>query len=165
MKNKNSGIAIVPGSFDPITNGHLDIVKRAANTYDKVYVAVMINPNKNYMFTIEERKKIVQAALSDIKGVDVIASDGMLWEIAKELCATAIVKGVRNQKDIEYEREMAEYNSAHYPAAETVFLQADATLMTVSSTLAREMIDKSQSLSGIVPEKAIAEINKIIYNR
>ena len=162
---KNTGIAIVPGSFDPITNGHVDIIKRAAETYDSVVVAVMINSNKSYMFSIEERTQIASAAVSDIEGVRVISSKGMLWELAKELGAIAIVKGVRNKKDLEYEREMAEYNSARYPKAETLLLQADNTLTDLSSTLVREMIEKGQPLCGIVPEKAIEEINKIIDTR
>ena len=159
---KNTGIAIVPGSFDPITNGHIDIVKRASDMYDSVIVAVMVNPNKSYMFTIEERTKIAQAALSDMPSVSVVSSEGMLWELAKELGATAIVKGVRNDIDLKYERVMAEYNSAHYPQAKTVLLEADATLTELSSTVVREMINKRLPLCGIIPEKAITEINKII---
>ena len=89
-------IAIVPGSFDPITNGHLDIIKKAAALYDKVYVAVMINDKKTYMFTLEERRMIAESATAEIGGVEVISSSGWLWELAKDLGACAIVKGYRN---------------------------------------------------------------------
>ena len=159
---KNTTIAIVPGSFDPITNGHINIIKRAAESYDTVYLAVMINPNKEYMFTISQRKRIAEAAVLDIPNVRVISSEGMLWELAKELGACVIVKGYRNNSDLAYEREMAEYNKAHYPKAETVLLKADKEFSDISSTLARDMLNRNMSLVGILPERAIAEINKII---
>ena len=97
MAEKIKGVAIVPGSFDPITNGHIDIVKRAAELYEKVYLAVMINAEKSYMFSIDERKDIAKAALRGFEGVEVISSEGYLWKLAEELSAVAIVKGVRNE--------------------------------------------------------------------
>ena len=160
MKEKN--IAVVPGSFDPITNGHINIVRRAAKAYDKVYLAVMINPTKEYMFTISQRERIAKVAVADIDNVEVISSEGMLWELAKELEASAIVKGYRNSEDLAYEKEMAEYNSAHYPQAETVLLTADDTLSNMSSTLVRQMIRNKVSLNDVLPPRAISEINKII---
>lgn len=165
MEEKGSGIAIVPGSFDPITIGHLDIVKRAAESHRKVYLAVMINREKKYMFSMEERERIARGAVSDIKNVEVISSDGMLWELARELNASSIVKGYRNDTDLEYERAMAEYNSARYPMAQTVLLKANAELTQVSSTFVREKIIKGEPLDGLLPENAISEINKIIRER
>ena len=162
MIENKTGIAIVPGSFDPITNGHLNIVKRAAERYCKVYLAVMINPSKKYMFTISQREAIAKAAVCDIKNVEVISSEGMLWELAKALGAEAIVKGYRNDKDLEYEKEMAKFNSSHYPNAKTVLLEAENGLVNMSSTVVREMIKNHSSLDGILPENAIIEINKII---
>ncbi len=160
--SKKVNIAIVPGSFDPITYGHIDIVKRAAKQYDVVYLAVMINTQKEYMFSISERKQIAMAALADIENVEVISSEGMLWELAKELSASAIVKGYRNDKDLEYEINMAEYNKQHYPNAETILLKSNPCLINVSSTAVREKIQKSEPLTGFLPEAAIAEINKIL---
>ena len=162
MDLKKKSIAIVPGSFDPITNGHIDIVKRAAAEYEKVYLAVMINSNKKYMFTIEQRTDIAKAAVADIENVEVICSEGMLWELARDLSAVAIVKGYRNNTDLEYEKSMADYNSAHYPAATTILLKADDKLTQVSSTVVREMISAGRSLENILPEGAICEINKIM---
>ena len=158
----NKKIAIVPGSFDPITIGHVDIIKRASEMYDKVYVAVMINSAKKYMFTIEQRKKISQSAVSDIPNVTVISSEGMLWELAKSLGACAIVKGYRNEKDLAYEQEMAVFNREHYPDAETVLLRSDDSLVDVSSTLVREKILMRADLSALLPQGAIDEIYKIV---
>lgn len=165
MIMKEKTIAIVPGSFDPITNGHINIVKRAINDYDKVYLAVMINPDKEYMFTISQRERIAKAAVSDIKNVEVISSEGLLWELAKSLGACAIVKGYRNSTDLVYEKKMAEFNRAHYPQAETVLLMADDELSDISSTLVRKMIEDNTSLEGVLPSGAIAEINKIINEK
>ncbi|MBQ8848911.1 MAG: pantetheine-phosphate adenylyltransferase [Clostridia bacterium] len=162
MKEKEKSIAIVPGSFDPITNGHIDILRRASEEYDKVYLAVMINSNKNYMFNISQRTNIAKAAVADIPNVEVICSEGMLWELARDLSAVAIVKGYRNDIDLEYERSMAEYNSAHYPEAQTVLLQANERLTDVSSTAVRGKILNGEPLDGILPSGAINEINKII---
>lgn len=159
---KNQTIAIVPGSFDPITVGHINIVKRAAELYDKVYLAVMINPEKEYMFTLSQREAIAKAALSDIGSVEVISSEGMTWELAKKLGARAIVKGYRNETDLAYEKKMAEFNSDHYPDAQTLLLMADESLSDISSTIVREMIQKKEPLDGILPQNAISEINKII---
>ena len=154
-------IAIVPGSFDPITLGHLDVIDQAAARYDLVYVAVMINAEKSYMFSLEQRKRIAEAAIGSRPNVRVISSDGMLWELAKELSAVAIVKGVRNEIDLAYEEKMAEYNSAHYSAAETVLLPAKEKHLHISSTLVRTKILAQEELSELLPSGAIEEIRKI----
>ncbi len=162
MQKKN---ALVPGSFDPITIGHLNIIRRAAEVYDRVYVAVMINEAKNYLFTLEQRKIIALAAVESMPNVTVIASDGMLWELAKSLGVCAIVKGYRNEKDLAYEKIMAEYNQEHYPEAETVFLLADEALTHISSTLVREKISKGEDLSAYLPKESIEIIKKILLSQ
>lgn len=159
MKEK---IAIVPGSFDPITNGHLGIIKEAAARYGKVYVAVMINDKKQYTFTLEERTAIAIAAVGEIERVEVISSSGWLWELARDLGASAIVKGYRNEVDLAYERKMAEFNEAHYPKAKTVLIKAPEELKTLSSTLVREKIAAGESLEGYLPESAIKKIKEIM---
>ncbi len=156
------GIAIIPGSFDPITNGHLYIIKKASEQYEKVYVAVMINETKTYMFTLDERKRIAEAAIGKIENVEIIASDGWLWKLAKELGATAIVKGYRNDVDIEYENKMAEFNSLHYPEAKTVLVKAEDTLLSLSSTLVREYIKSGKNIESFIPKDAIDVICKIM---
>lgn len=153
-------IAIVPGSFDPITYGHLNIIKRAAKIYDKVIVAVMINDQKKYMFKLSARTEMVKAAVADIENVEVISSTGMLWQTAKDYNACAIIKGIRNTNDLEYESKMAKYNTEHYPEAETVFLPADNKLVDVSSTEVRERINQGKDLTDIVPKSVIELIDK-----
>ena len=158
---KKEGIAIVPGSFDPITNGHLYIIQNAAASFEKVYVAVMINDQKQYMFTLEEREEIARVCLSDMDNVTVISSRGWLWELARDLGASAIVKGYRNETDLEYENKMAIFNKEHYPKADTILLKADDGLKTLSSTVVRQRLNSLESLDGLVPTKAIEYIKKI----
>ena len=155
-------IALIPGSFDPITYGHIDIVKRALDEYDAVIVAIMINPNKKYMFTMQQRERIAKAALAEFPDVKVISSEGMLWKLALDLNACAIVKGYRNEKDLEYENEMARFNTEHNPNAHTVLFKSSEELENISSTKAREKILNGESLKKLLPDAAIEEINKII---
>lgn len=161
MKASGKRIAIVPGSFDPITLGHLNIAKRASELYDVVYLAVMINADKSYMFSLDERRRIAEAATKDIENLSVISYEGYLYKLASELSAVALVKGVRNDVDREYELKMAEYNSAHYPEAETVLLETSPELAHISSTLVRERLLSAQSVSELLPMGAEKEIRKI----
>ena len=161
MSDVKNRVAIVPGSFDPITAGHLSIVRRAAREYDKVYLAVMINPDKKYMFTLSERVRIAEAATTEIDNVEVISSEGYLWELARDLGAVALVKGVRNETDREYELKMAEYNKAHYSEAETVMLPTEPEYADLSSTLIREKLASGEDISEYLPEEAIEVIKEI----
>lgn len=158
MNNKK--IAIVPGSFDPITNGHLDILRRASAEYDVVYLAVMINSSKKYLFSIEQRTEIAKAATREIPNVKVISSEGMLWQLAQELDADAIVKGYRNQTDYAYELEMAKFNEEHCPKAKTVLLKADPALQNLSSTAIREKLSTKESIKDLMPDAAAELVYK-----
>ncbi len=164
MKDGKS-IAIVPGSFDPITYGHVDIAKRAADAYDIVYLAVMINDQKKYMFNMEQRKMIAEACFAEESNVSVISSDGMLWQLAQELCADAIVKGYRNEVDYEYEQKMAQFNYEHNPNAPTVLLKADEKLEELSSTVLRERISNGQPIDGYLPDKAVSMIYEFLNKK
>lgn len=155
-------IAIVPGSFDPITTGHLDIIRRASESYDEIVVAVMINRSKEYLFTMEQRERLTRIATASMDRVRVISSEGMLWKLAEDLGACAIVKGYRNKTDYAYEMEMADYNRAHNPKAETVLLQADERLCEVSSTVVREALKKGMDLSVYLPQAVAEEIAQIL---
>ena len=159
-------IALVPGSFDPLTLGHVNIIERAAKMFDKVVVAVMINDSakydktlssKQYMFTMEDRLEIARLSVSHIENVEVIARTGMLIDLFDELSATAIVKGIRNSADLEYEMIHAKWNKAHNDRAETLFLPADESLTSVSSTEVRRIIEEGDhsALRGIVADGAI----------
>ena len=163
--NNNKHIAIVPGSFDPITNGHIFVVKEASKLYDKVFVAVMINSDKQYKFTLEERKSIAESALKDIPNVEVISSDGWLYELANSLSADAIVKGYRNNVDLEYENKMAEFNRQHAPNTKTILIQSPSELSFVSSTLVREQLKNNLDIAELLPIEAIEEIEKILAKK
>ena len=157
MKEKER-IALVPGSFDPITNGHISVIERAAELYDKVIVAVMINASKEYMFTLDERKRIAEACFKGRDNISVISSDGWLWQLANQLDASAIVKGYRNQTDLEYEEEMAKFNDAHCSNAKTVLLKSEDELVDLSSTEVRKKILRGDDLDGLLPKEAIEVI-------
>lgn len=159
-------IALIPGSFDPLTLGHVNIIERASKMFDKVFVAVMINDSakydsslssKKYMFSMEERLEIARLSLSHIENVEVIARTGMLIDLVDEISATAIVKGIRNSADLEYEMIHARWNKEHNPRAETLFLPADESLTQVSSTEVRRIIESGEldRLGAIVAAPAV----------
>ena len=156
-------IAIVPGSFDPMTLGHLDIVKRATALFDKVIVAVMVNDSKKYMFSMEERLEIAKLTCEGIENVSVIADDGLLVSLAEREGACAIVKGARNAQDYVYEEKMARYNALKNPNVQTVLLVCDSTLSNISSTEVRERLEKNRDISDIVSQNAIKYILKKIF--
>ena len=165
MGEKKYSIGVVPGSFDPITNGHLDVIIRAAALCERVFVAVMINEHKKYMFSLAEREDIAHAACRGLSNVQVISSSGMLFELCRELSAEVIIKGVRNEIDREYELKMAEYNREHNPDATTLLLDAKEELTDISSTAVRELIGAGGDLREYLPEGAISKINEIRLER
>ena len=142
--------ALIPGSFDPMTLGHLNIVKRALEEYDRVTVAVMINDAKQYAHTIEERAEMAKLTVQGLSGVEVVVDRGMLVDLFDRVGADAIVKGVRNEKDRAYEAEMAAYNLSKNPRAKTVLLEADPTLGDLSSTLVREKLASGERPEGLL---------------
>lgn len=159
MDNKKT-VAVVPGSFDPITYGHIDIAKRAAEKYDQVYFAVMINATKSYMFSMDERVEMAIAALADIEKVKVISYDGMLWHLCKELGAIAIVKGYRNQMDYDYEMNMAKFNAKHCPEAKTELLPCNSAFANVSSTEVRRKLESGEDLQDLIPASVIELVHE-----
>lgn len=155
---------LIPGSFDPITRGHLDVIRRVAARFDKVYVAVMTNDmqryvpgaaGKSYMFTMEERRIMASLACADLTNVEVLESAGTLVDLVDALGVDWIVKGVRDEADFTYEQKHALYNRAHNPRAETLYLPADPALDGVSSTLARRRIREGGELSDILPAEVM----------
>lgn len=159
---------LIPGSFDPITLGHVDVITRAARGFDRVVVAVMTNDMhkyvagvapKQYMFSEEERLDMARLACASLENVTVIAAHGMLIDLVDRLEADWIVKGVRSEKDFLYEQEHALYNRAHNPRAETLYLPADPRFDGISSTLARERLLAGGDMTGILPDPVIQWIN------
>ena len=159
-------IALVPGSFDPITLGHVNIIERAAKMSDKVYVAVMNNDSakhssvlssKTYMFDMQTRERLVRLSLTHIPNVEVVTSSGMLIDLFDELSADVIIKGIRTEADLEYEMIHAKWNKEHNPRLETMLLPADESLTSVSSTLVRDLLrdGKYDDLHGILADRAI----------
>lgn len=141
--------AICPGSFDPITRGHLDIVERAHATFGEVLVAIGRNSTKNHLFTPEERVELARDACAHLSGVQVGLIDGLLVEYAKSQGCTLIVKGLRFASDFDYELQMAHMNT-HISGLETVFLPAAARFGTVSSSMMREVAANGGDVSDFV---------------
>ncbi len=158
MKNET---AIYPGSFDPITRGHLDIIRRAAKLFDKLIVVVMVNPAKKCAFSPEERVELIKQCIGDLDNVCVEFSDGLLADYAKEKNAGAIIKGLRALSDFEYEFQMALTNSKLNPEVETLFLTTKAENMYLSSSMVRQIASMGGDISGFVPDI----IHKQIINR
>jgi pantetheine-phosphate adenylyltransferase len=143
--------AIYPGSFDPITNGHLDIIERSAKLFDEVIVAVLINLDKQPMFSVEERVEMIEEVLP-WKNVRVGTFDGLLVQYAIEQNAQVIVRGIRAVSDYEYELQMALMNRRLAPNLETVFMVAAGAYSYISSRLIKEVFKLGGSISGLVPE-------------
>ena len=152
--------AVCPGSFDPITNGHVDIIKRAAELFDEVTVLVVTNPDKKCVFSPEERCELIEKALVDIPGVKVDSFSGLLADYVKQNGICAIVKGIRSSSDFEYEFQMALANRSLAPNAETVFITADPQNMYVSSSLIRQIATFGGDVSDFVPKNIVEEIEK-----
>lgn len=146
-------IAIYPGSFDPITNGHLDIIVRGAKLFNHLYVAVSENISKTTLFTINERVKQVELAIFDLPNVTVVIVDNKLTvDVAKSLGATTIVKGLRNTTDFEYEFTMAQINKRLVTSIETIFLTASPEHIILSSSMVKEVAKFGGDVSAFVPK-------------
>ncbi len=147
--------AIYPGSFDPVTNGHLDIIQRGCKLFDEIIVAVLVNPEKKVFFTIEERSEILSAVLRDIDQGDCVVSvesfEGLMVQYAVERKANAIVRGIRAISDYEYELQMALMNRRLQPGLETVFMMPAEEYSYVSSRLVKEVFQLGARIDGLVP--------------
>jgi pantetheine-phosphate adenylyltransferase len=144
--------AIVPGSFDPVTNGHLDIIERACLLFDQVTVAVVVNSAKEPLFTLEERVEMLKEVCADMSNVSIGSFEGLLVEYAVQRGASVIVKGLRAVSDFEYELQMALMNRHQCPAVETVFMMTGADYSYLSSSVVKEIARLGGSVEGLVPE-------------
>ena len=153
-------IAVCPGSFDPITLGHIDVINRAAKLFDQVIVLISINVAKRSSFTKEERMELAKKATAHLSNVVVDSDDGLLADYLRKKGACAIVKGLRAVSDFEYEFQMSLANKKLNPEAETIFLTAAAENMYLSSNLVKQIASFGGDISGFVPECIAEDIKK-----
>lgn len=153
--------AIYPGSFDPITNGHLDIIKRAACLFGEVLVAVISNPEKKPFFSLNERLKMVKEAVHGVKNIKVDFFDGLLVDYAQSAKASSIIRGLRAVSDFDYEFQMALTNRQLSPNLETVFLMTDYKYSYLSSSIVKQIARLKGDISGLVPKNVAKILKKI----
>ncbi|MBE6484693.1 MAG: pantetheine-phosphate adenylyltransferase [Actinomycetaceae bacterium] len=152
-------IAVCPGSFDPITLGHVDVIRRARGLFDEVVVAVGANPAKRYLFSAEERCALASEALAEIPGVRVQLLPGLIAEYCRDIGAVAIIKGLRGAADYDGEQAMALMNR-HLTGIETVFIMGDTNLGHVASSLVKDVACHGGDISGLVPENVAEALVK-----
>lgn len=152
--------AIYPGSFDPITNGHLDVIGRARNIFEKVIVAVANNPMKKPLFNSEERVKLIKANVNDRPGIEVIAFDGLIVDLAKQLNAVALIRGLRAISDFEHEFQMAQMNRHLDETIETIFLMPNERYFFTSSSLVRQVFRFTDREKRLVPANVQTALSK-----
>ena len=155
-------VAIYPGSFDPVTSGHLNIIRRAANIFDRLIVCVMINAGKNPMFTLEERVDMIRRVTADIPNVEVDSSNELLADYARRKGSCVIVKGLRAGSDFENEFQMALINHKINPELDTMFLTAESQYMYLSSSTVKELGSYGVDLSDFLPEEIIPDFQERI---
>src|SRR5687767_1398363 len=151
--------AVYPGTFDPITLGHMDIIRRAAHLVDRLVIGVTTNPSKSPMFTVEERLAMVERETAGIPGkISVVAFDSLLMDFAEREGASMIVRGLRAVADFEYEYQMAGMNQQLNDEIETVFLMADVSLQPIASRLVKEIALYGGDISKFVPQAVVADV-------
>jgi len=153
-------VAIYPGSFDPITSGHLNIIQRAANIFDKLIVCVMVNAGKNPMFSLEERVELIRRVTKDIPNLTVDNSSELLAEYARKQGSCVIVKGLRAVSDFENEFQMALVNRKINPDLDTMFLTADSEYMYMSSSMVKELGSYGVDLADFLPKEIIPDFQR-----
>lgn len=150
--------AIYPGSFDPVTNGHMDIIRRSANIVDELYVGVLNNSAKNSLFSAEERVSMLEELTADLPNVHIVSFDGLLVDFARDIHATIIIRGLRAVTDFEYELQIAQTNHVEYEEIETVFLTTSLQYSYLSSTIVKEFAAYGGDISHFVPLQIIDRI-------
>ena len=151
-------IAIYPGSFDPVTLGHLDIIRRASGLFDRLIVAVMHNQNKKPMFSVEERKEMLRRTTADLPNVEIESFGGLLADYAHSKNACVLVKGLRAVSDCEYEFQMALANRKLNAELDTVFLMTSSEYMYLSSSVVKDIAVHGGSVAGFVPDEIVQDI-------
>lgn len=152
--------AIYPGSFDPVTSGHLNIIRRASNIFDRLIVCVMVNAGKNPMFSLDERVALIRRVTRDLPNVEVDCSNALLAEYARERGSCVIIKGLRAGSDFENEFQMALVNRKINPELDTMFLTADSQYMYLSSSMVKELGSYGVDLKDFLPEEIIPDFQQ-----
>jgi pantetheine-phosphate adenylyltransferase len=153
-------IAVYPGSFDPVTNGHVDIIERAAKIFDLVYVAITVNPEKTPFFNVDEREIMLKDAVKHIKKAKVETFNGLLIDYARHKKAHAVVRGLRAVSDFDYEFQLALTNLRLCPEIETVFIMTDYKYSYLSSSLVRQLAHFGGSVKGLVPKLVMKKLKE-----
>ncbi|MEQ8253751.1 MAG: pantetheine-phosphate adenylyltransferase [Smithellaceae bacterium] len=154
----NNRIAVYPGSFDPITNGHVDIIKRGIRLFDKIIVLVAYNPAKTSLFTVEERVAMIKETFKDVEGVQVDSYSGLLVDYLREVGANVILRGMRALSDFEYEFQMALMNRRQSRDVETVFLLSGFKWFFSGSQIVKSVASIGGSVKGLVPDKVLRKL-------
>ena len=166
MRSKPANvIAIYPGSFDPITNGHLDLIERGSALFDKLIVAILRNEEKRALFTVDERIEMLNEVITRFSNVEVASFDGLLVDYAAHCGASVILRGIRAVSDYEYELQMALMNRRLQPEIETVFLMAGEAHSFISSRLVKEVIGLGGNISGLVPPSVEGRLRKRVLGK
>ena len=152
---------ILPGSYDPVTNGHLDVIRRAAEQYDEVYVVIFVNPEKTYTFSLDDRMRMLMLATDEFDNVLVSYSNGMVVDYMREHDIEKIIKGYRNDVDLEYEKKQADFNLI-YGGYETELVKCRCGFEMISSTEVRDRIKRGEDISDLVPESVAKYIKEHI---
>jgi pantetheine-phosphate adenylyltransferase len=155
-----ASMAIYPGSFDPMTNGHLSIIHRGLALFDHLVVAIANNPNKKPLFSVDERRKLIRGAVGDDRRVEIDSFDGLLVEYAKFRKCRIVLRGLRAVSDFEYEFQLANMNRKLLPDFETVFMMTGEDYFYISSQLVREVAQFGGNVAGLVPPNVLKVINK-----
>jgi len=158
-------VAIYPGSFDPITNGHLDLIERGSALFDKLIVAILRNEEKRALFTVDERIEMLNEVIARFSNVEVASFDGLLVDYAAHCGASVILRGIRAVSDYEYELQMALMNRRLQPEIETVFLMAGEAHSFISSRLVKEVIGLGGNISGLVPPSVEGRLRKRVLGK
>src|ERR1039458_7641014 len=156
--------ALYPGTFDPPTNGHVDLIQRGSKLFDHLTVAILVNPVKNPLFTVEERVEMLEEVTGPLGNVSIATFDGLMVEFARKVGASAVLRGIRAISDYEHEFQMALMNRRLAPDVETVFLQPAGRYSFVSSRMVKEVFSFGGDISGLVPPNVVKKLRARIKN-
>ena len=162
FKDSHEKVGVYPGSFDPITLGHLDIIERSSQMFDRLVVGVLINNAKKPLFSAEERVKIIQSVTSHLNNVEVLSFDGLTVDFVKQQGARVIVRGLRAVTDFEYELQMAQTNRTMCPGLDTIFLTTDLRYAYLSSSIVREVARYNGKIEQFVPAEVVPYLRRKI---